>query len=191
MSKISNQTTIKRPLEVTLLSMLHLIAGAIFAAMLILTIVYSITSKDELNLFITALGMKGYTPLFLGIVLAITTGIAFVSGIGMLKGSKWGWHVGAFYYAYNIFRNINFMFFIHLPISIFPLEALTSFINDPNLYFVKYLVRGFVFFLFYFIMNTKRFRVYFGLKLEKNLIVLLIEFLVLIIITSFFSGYTV
>ena len=179
----------KRPLIVTIISYFHLTVGILFFAALIVTIYYTIVDQPTLTAFIENYKLIGYNPTYLIILLSIVTVIGVTSGIGMLKGKRWAWHLAGIYYALNIFRNINGLFFIQRTFPLFPLEAVTSFINDPNLHYVKYIVRGSIFSFFYILMNTKRFREYFDMTLNRNMTILVIEFVSFIILASILSGY--
>jgi len=189
MSTAEEKIIIGRPLLVTVISYFHIVVGFVFLLALLIAVYYTFADQPALYSFFENYKLIGYTPMWLIITVGLVAAIGISSGFGMLKGAKWAWHIAGFYYIFNIFRNINAIFFIDRPLAIFPLEAVTSFINDPNLYYVKYIVRGSVFAFFYILMNTKKFRQFFRLTFERNMWVMIVEFLFFIIVATIITPY--
>jgi hypothetical protein len=91
----------QRPPGVSLLSVLMLVGGvAMF--LILLQQMATLESGSLAN----AMGM--ILPVWLLLInFLLLAAVATAAGVGMWKGAKWGWQLGAFYILYAVFGNIS------------------------------------------------------------------------------------
>jgi len=145
-----------RPIGIILLSILHLAGGLLLFA--ILVAVYLLSHDDKLQEALDSVGIP--LPMLLaGIGFLGLLGVA--SGIGMLRGKKWGWYLGSFWYAYAIIRNAAALITVYgLSAEIAAAETA----RGPGFYYFKFSMRIFIsalILLYFFKANV---RAYFGLQ---------------------------
>ena len=112
----------KRPGFITFLAVMSLVSGIFIFGVQI----YAISMHDQLPSNIN---------MFLIGALIMTSLLGFlnvISGIGMLKGLKWGWWLGAFNQIFGVARNIIAFVYIY-----FEKETLSA----PNVDIPKYLAK--------------------------------------------------
>lgn len=88
---------VKRPIGITLLSVLLIITGLAFIG---IQLIFS----NKINEVFSGFGINSITTILSLLFLGISS---LVAGIGMIIRKKWGWWLGAFYFVYAIFRYIN------------------------------------------------------------------------------------
>lgn len=89
-----------RPLGVSILSILHFIGGV----GLLLLIPLMLSQFDGLKQEGQGAGISAFANLLGTAFIAV---LSLATGVGLWKGTRWGWWVGAFYYAYAIARNLS------------------------------------------------------------------------------------
>ncbi|MCA9235668.1 MAG: hypothetical protein KDA44_09350 [Planctomycetales bacterium] len=100
MSDESDWLEVPRPTGVSILSILHLFGGVFFVAYL----VFLGVEHDRVAATVNELGL----PFFLIVVgVAFLAILSFASGIGMRRGTVWGWWCSTFFYVYAIGRALS------------------------------------------------------------------------------------
>ncbi|MFZ3172454.1 MAG: hypothetical protein WA118_10815 [Carboxydocellales bacterium] len=87
----------QRPTGISILAAFNFLGGI---GLLIVQAIYG-SSFGEVS---EGIGISSWILIISLLFLAIT---GILSGVGMWKGSKWGWWLGSFYYGYGILRNTN------------------------------------------------------------------------------------
>ena len=149
-------TQFKRPLGITLISILHTIGGISY-------IVIGIVFFEQFRRAESALGVPA------GLLLCsmgFSTLLSLVSGIGMWKGVWWGWWAGTFNYIYFGVRALAGL--LTLPTTYRLLESGELSSKPPGFYLLKFSVRLImsVFIVAYF--YRRNVLAYFGLLDQKR-----------------------
>lgn len=152
----------KRPLGITILSILSILSGL---GVLILQILYNETLVQLMNEF-------EFSSMILVISVTFLALTSLISGVGMFLGKKWGWWLGAFCIIYAIIRNANAL------ISIFNMtDYIESSTKGLKYYLTKHIGRiitnGLVFTYFFKnnVMEYFRIKHYSKYKVALQLIV--------------------
>jgi hypothetical protein len=152
----------RRPIGITLLSILFFAGGVLITTYMVYGAFF--IQWDEraigLNQVLDEMGI----PLELligGIIFLAFLGLE--SGIEMWRGSKWGWYLGSFWYAYAISRNLNALWCVYRLSKVLPAEELPQESLDPILYYAKYGIRLAISLLIYNYFFKPNVRSYFGL----------------------------
>ena len=91
-----------RPLGVSILSVLHIIGGALALLMTPLLVVGFMRGGDEAA---QVFERFGFTPAVILVAIGLLGALALASGVGMWMGRAWGWRLATFYYANRIVTN--------------------------------------------------------------------------------------
>lgn len=173
----------KRPVGIAILSWLH-IAGAAIGSVVVLVFVPKIKGEPEALRALTTIGVPPVL-LLVGIVfLLVLTG---ASGIGMWTGRRWGWFLGAFYYAYGIVRNLNALIAIPRLLGALSPEDPAGVAHGDGFYYMKYGARVVVYALLYLYFFRANVRAHFGLQRKSKWIPAVAQFAVCILIALVFS----
>jgi hypothetical protein len=171
----------KRPIGISILAWLHIVASLIAALVIILVIFSKWNEADDI---IRATGI----PLWLIIAgVGVILGLGIGSGIGMLKGKAWGWYLGSFYYLYSVIRNANALWFVTSTLNTMPLEEIESLSHSPSYYYMKYGGRILIHALLYLYFFKSNVREYFELKHQKMWKPIAVQFGICIAIAIAFS----
>ena len=153
----------ERPTGISILSVLHVLGSILGVAVLVFFI--SRQNGPRLQQAFDAIRMP--VPLFLfGIGFLSVLGLA--TGIAMWRGAKWGWYLGAFWYAYAIARDLSALFRIGDIISAFPAEQAANLRHDAGFYYAKFGIQIVVSALIYLYFFKENVREYFGLQNAKK-----------------------
>lgn len=180
---VNDKTKRKRPIFITVLSLLHIIGGAFFFFLAVISVFLPEYSATLTSFFGGNVLNPGETSWVLSFFYLLASSLGLSSGIGMIIGAKWGWYLGTFYYAYNLFRNFNGLFLISNIISLLPHEILTT-IPQPEYEFYKHLMRILIYAVIYVVFFTKFVGRYFRINPERKYIVVIIQFFICIILAS-------
>jgi hypothetical protein len=152
-----------RPIGITLLSILALIGGIGMVALIAFGAFFLIRGDDRAKEMVEAMATIGLPlPLVAGGVVFLAI-LAIASGIGMLSGTKWGWYLGSFWYAYAIIRNLSALATVYGLSHAMPPDELASSSRTPGYYYTKYAIRLLISFLLYVYFFKANVREYFGL----------------------------
>jgi hypothetical protein len=88
-----------RPLGVTLLAILHGLAGLAFGALLVVLLA---NARQNLEWF----DEKGFPLAWFAAFFALFVLLALASSIGMWRGARWSWWLATFYYFFMLFSDI-------------------------------------------------------------------------------------
>jgi len=113
----------KRPIGITILSLLGVIGG-------LSLLIFSFFLAESLA---SATELTGISSIAMRANMAILGSWGLVSGIGMWKGRKWGWWLGATYISYSVLRNANALLTISDISSQFPDQDI-----DTTKYYIKH-----------------------------------------------------
>lgn len=173
----------KRPIFITILALLHIIGGGFFLVLAIMSF-FPAGRFSLLDFFFSDLLNLSGSPLVFSVAYLAASALGFVSGLGMFFGLKWGWYLGTFYYAYNIFRNVNAIFLISNVIPILPHEVLTS-VPDPRYESMKYIIRILIYSLIYGLFFLPQIKRYFSLNpVYSRYFLILAQFLICVVLAS-------
>lgn len=178
-----NENKIKRPIGITILSILHIAGGAI-GTIFILLFLLLFQNKPE---SIDALTRIGIPPVLLIIAIVFLLVLISLSGIGMLTGKKWGWFLGAFYYAYGVVRNLSAIFAVSGLFGSFSALELSEMTHGPVFYYTKYGIRLVVSVLIYIYFFKQNVRMYFDLHSGRRWVAAIAHGIICIGIVVFFS----
>lgn len=150
-----------RPKGVSILGWLHLIGG-------LLGVLFMAFFSMHPALKETTEGLRefGLAPWFvlLSILFLFTIGLG--SGIGMLRGKKWGWYLGSFYYVYSVIRNVTALWTISALST--ELEGeLDSMNRGVEYYYAKHILRVLLHSAIYLYFFRSNVRVFFGTETIK------------------------
>ncbi|TWT89093.1 hypothetical protein Mal64_25850 [Pseudobythopirellula maris] len=95
-------TPAKRPVGVAILMVLHLIGGVLLLGMTIFLAVLDPEAE-----FWQMMQQVGLPQVLLVAGMLLLSLLAIGSGVGMWLGTRWGWWLTAFYYAYSVARNAS------------------------------------------------------------------------------------
>lgn len=152
-----------RPIGVTILSILSLV-GAVLLTLVTGFATFAIASGDErVRQASKAMAELGFPMPLLAAGVVILVALAWASGIGLWIGTKWGWHCGAFWYAYAIIRNLNALATFYLMSDVYAAEIQSPASRGPEYYYVKFIARLLISFLIYLYFFKSNVRDYFGL----------------------------
>jgi len=141
-------TTVKRPVWVSVLAVLHFVGGFVYLGTQFIFLANLNVIEPTLHTF----GMTSGLMIFALMVLAI---LSIASGIGMWIGVKWGWWLGAFYYIYSIFRNASAVLMVISMTNVLEVGS-----REPEYYLIKHsgrIVLHFLIFLYFFKGNVLEF----------------------------------
>jgi hypothetical protein len=153
-----------RPIGISILSWLHIIAGTGGGAVSLLLLL-SMSGNPRTQEVLAALGIP---PPLLAISVALIFGTTLASGVGMWKGRPWGWYIGSFVYAYSVTRNVIALFSVHSILDSLPPDAVANSSHGPEYYYLKYGARVLVQFLIYLYFFKSNVRSFFGLSEAKK-----------------------
>ena len=105
----------------------------------------------------------------------------------MWLGKKWGWFLGAFYYAYSVVRNLNALIMIPGLLGSVPPEELAEATRGPSYYYAKHGSRVVVHALIYLYFFKRNVRDYFCLSRHRKWKAAAAQFAVCILIAVIFS----
>ena len=151
---MKQKTNLKRPIGITILSILHFVGGAL----LIILLIYYAARLEKVSTELNSAEFN-FPPawaLILGI--AFLGSLSMVSGIGMWIGKPWGRWLGIFYYGYSILRNMNVILLI---------PAITNQVSASHgvgYYYIKFggrIIISSLLILYFFKRNVKE---YFGIQ---------------------------
>lgn len=152
-----------RPIGVTLLSILSLL-GAVLLTLFTGFAAFAIASGDErVRKLSEAMAELGIPMPLLAVGIIFLVALAWASGIGLWIGTIWGWHCGAFWYAYAIIRNLNALVTVYLISDMHATEIQTPTSRGPEYYYFKFIARLLISFLIYLYFFKSNVREYFGL----------------------------
>jgi len=179
----------KRPLFITVLALLHIIGGGVFFLMAIIGIFFPDYSHVSTFLLDDYLLQLGQTSWVLSAVYLVSSSLGFISGIGMLLGSKWfGWYLGTLYYAYNLFRNFNVFFLAGNVFQFLPHEILST-VQNPEYYFYQTILRIVIYSVIYIYFFTKNIEKYFKMDTDKKFIIIAVQFIFCIAISALLARF--
>lgn len=162
----------KRPTILTILSILYIAGGVLGLIIAPILIVLYLCNKAELPFI---------TPLTIIISIFLLSILALTSGIGILKRKKWGWWLGALYYAYSVLRHIY---------TIIVLPGLVETFGEPpkgiEHYYLKHGFRGLLHLLILLYFFRKSVLEYFELEQQSKPKAIAILFGVAIVIIGGF-----
>lgn len=165
---------VNRPVGVAILAWLGMIGGVLgFIGVLAMLIVIPRVPAAS-----AVLRMSGIPLLLAAVVLSLILVFAFVSGIGMWMGRKWGWFAGSFYYMYSVVRNLNGALVIPGIIESVGSDGLAEMSHEPGYYYFKHGLRAIVHGLIYLYFFKQNVRDYFQIGEAKKLKVVLVQFVV-------------
>jgi hypothetical protein len=152
----------QRPVGVTLLAILALIGAVMLTALMGAAAVVAARGDSRIQQMSAAMAEIGIpmAVMVVGIVFLII--LSWASGIGMWIGAKWGWHCGAFWYAYAIVRNFSALLTVYGTSEIFEAEASSDSSRGPEYYYLKFsarLIISFLIYLYFFKANVRVFRI--------------------------------
>ena len=148
-----------RPLGISILANLHLWGGVIGLLLTPLLALRFATSSGMTE----GIAVIGGSRVLIILGYFIVFGLAVASGLGMKRGCWWGWHLGAFYYVYNIARNAGALVDLPLIFGRIPPEELEAMERDPAYYVIKYAGRTVVHSLIYLYFFKPHVRGFFGI----------------------------
>jgi hypothetical protein len=173
-----NNVSDSRPRGITLLAWLHLVGGAL-APIVTVFLIFVINRNPEGQ---AVFGRFGISPILVYLGIVILGALGFASGLGMLRGKTWGWHLGSFYYVYAILRNTNALVMILYIMSRATAEELAGMSHGPNYYVSKHgiriIVSGLIYTYFYK-MNVLQF---FGLSERPKWKMITVEVCIAVIV---------
>ena len=153
-----------RPVGISVLSGLHIVAGilgAISAVLLANQFRNNLEGRE-------AASAMGIPPSLYVLSVVFLVALALVSGIGMLTGKKWGWHLGSFAYLYTVLLNLNALLTLPTLFSSLSAEEIAQLSRNPQYYYVKYSVRLVMSFLIYRYFFKGNVRAFFDLSEQKR-----------------------
>lgn len=77
--------------------------------------------------------LLGFSPSYVALSLLFLGSLSVAAGVGMWRGTKWGWWLAAFFFAYAIYRNVNVL--VTLPTI---LDQLVGETGSPRSYYIKH-----------------------------------------------------
>lgn len=151
-----------RSLGVMLLTILNLLGGILLAGMLIFGAFFFRWEehREQIKQVLEAFGVPLWLVIASFIFLAV---LALMAGIEMWRGSRWGWRLGSFGYAYAILCAANGLLFVHQFASTMPPEELAAMPGGIGRQYTKFAGRLVVSTLLYLYFFKKNVREYFGL----------------------------
>ena len=165
----------ERPVGITILSVLHVIGGVL--GVLVFAFALTKLNDPQIKSGFDAVGIP--YPLFL-IGIGFLSVLALAAGIAMWLGTKWGWYLGSFYYAYSIATNLTALFSIGGVLSSFPDELGANHAPGPGQFYAKFGVRLVISILIYLYFFKQNVREYFGLQNTNKWAAIAIQFAVCI-----------
>jgi hypothetical protein len=153
----------QRPVGVTLLAILALIGAFLLTIITGLAAVAVARGDDRVREVGEVMAKLGIPLPVLAAGILFLVILAWASGIGMWIGTRWGWHCGAFWYAYAIIRNLNALLTVYGSSDAFAAESSAISYRGPEYYYVKHASRLIVSFLIYLYFFKSNVREYFGL----------------------------
>ena len=154
----------KRPTGVSILAFLAILGAVVITIISALAIFAVIQGDDRVRQASEAMAQIGIPPYFMAAGILFLLALGWASGIGMWIGAKWGWHLGAFWYAYAIARNIGALLTIYGSAEMFEAEMSSSSSRGPEYYYIKHSGRLLISFLIYLYFFKDNVREYFGLE---------------------------
>lgn len=148
----------RRPIGITILSILHLVGGVgLFVVFVFTASVSLLTSRfDNLAQPLEQMGMP--VPLLVAGMLFLCV-LSVWSAIGMWRGTPWGWWLGSFYYIYAVFRNASALVTV-----LMMAEELEGSTRGPGYYIFKHTGRIVVHLLLFCYFFRGNVLAYFGLS---------------------------
>lgn len=146
-----------RPLGVALLSVLHFISGILIGVLAI----WGLTMLREPRVA-EGIAKFGIPIPLLATAIGFLVLLGVLSGVGMWKGTRWGWYLGSFYYVYSFVRNLNAFFAVDDLFAMFGEEGPPPVGRGPEYYYLKFSLRAFFCLLLYFYFFKGNVREYFG-----------------------------
>lgn len=151
-----------RPLGIALLSALNFVGGVLLCGLMIWGAMRF--NEPRFTEGITKLGVPTSAIAASVGFLAI---LGIISGIGMWKGTQWGWYVGSFYFLYAIIRNLNALLMVNETFALFADEEPLPVGQGPEYYHFKFGFRALISLFLYFYFFKGNVLSFFGLKQSK------------------------
>jgi hypothetical protein len=148
-----------RPLGVSILSWLDIIAGA-GGAIAVLLMIFHRTAPRVQEFF----AATGISPSLTILYILLICSLALISGIGMWTGRRWAWYLGSFIWLYSIIRSLNALVNIALPLVTTQASETAQSSHGPVYYFAKFGLRVFFQILIYTYFFQPNVRSYFGVS---------------------------
>lgn len=149
-----------RPVGISILSILILLGALLAAGGTIFGAYYLATSPDAATIEsrLEAFGIS--LPLLIASTIFLLL-LKFGSGVGLWIGSKWGWYLATFSYAYVIVRNANAIVVTHQIVSAMSAHEISLMSLSPTIHYIKFSVRIIVATLLYLYLFKSNVREYF------------------------------
>ncbi len=153
-----------RPKGISVLAILH-VGGGIVGLLLVPVLLFQFLTGRGLALGANQLGLS---PSLLILAYLFLFSLATLSGIGMWRGTWWGWHLGSFYYLYGLARAGGAL--VHLPdiFGAIPPEAIEDLKKGPEFYAIKYGGRAVIHSLIYLYFFRAHVRKFFGVSAMRR-----------------------
>lgn len=127
----------ERPVGVSILAGLH-VAGGVLGVIFTVFMALKVYKNPE---YLENISMLGIPPLLIFFAVLFICVLAFLSGVGMWIGRKWGWFLGSFYYIYSVFISTNALVTINIMTNSLSPEELAEMSRSPSYYYTKHIMK--------------------------------------------------
>ncbi len=148
---------------IAILAWLHIIGG-VLGSITIVLLELAMQQHPEAR---QGLNMLGISPFVLLIGVIVILVLRLTSGIGMWKGTRWGWYLGSLHYMYSIASTLTALIMIPFMMSVLDPADIAAMSRGPSYSSIKYGSQIIIHFIIHFLLYVYFFkgtvRAFFGL----------------------------